>query len=43
MSTLSQLHDTSNPNGLLNQKYVNIVTRAAHWMAWFDLCKLNLA
>ena len=44
--------DVSNPNGLLNQKschYLsegrtlnNILMRAAHWMPYFDLSKLNL-
>jgi len=42
----------SNPNGLLSQKlcrYLNqgrtmidILMRAAHWIAYFDLSKLNL-
>ena len=43
----------SNPNGLLSQKlchYLNqgrtlndILMRVEHWMAYFDLSKLNLA
>jgi len=42
----------SNPNGLLSQKvchyldqgrtFNDILLRAAHWMAYFNLCKLNL-
>ena len=43
----------SNPNGLLSQKLChyrnqgrtlnNMLMRAAHWMAYFELSKLNLA
>ena len=42
-----------NPNGLLSQKLCHcfgqgrtlndMLMRAAHWMAYFDLSKLNLA
>jgi len=50
---LSSCSAMSNPNGLLSQKLChclnqgrtlnNILMRAAHWMAYFDFNKLNLA
>ena len=51
-TTYKSKPDMSNPNGLLSQKLCNclnqgrtlnsMLMRAAHWMAYFDLSKVNL-
>ena len=38
---LEQLYPTQ--MAYWDKDYVSILTRAAHWMAYFDLSKLNLA